>query len=122
MVLPADGPVSWTTRPNLAQAAVEALTQTDLFDGISPPLTSSQTLDFTAIAAIATAVLHRTITRETVSDEEYRRGLLTHGLPEPMADGIGGLFKASRAREFAVVDPTLERLLGRTPTTMKYLL
>ena len=30
-----------------------------------------------------------------------------------------GLFEASRANEFAAVDPTLERLLGRPPTPMR---
>ena len=30
-----------------------------------------------------------------------------------------GLYRASRAGEFSAVDPTLERLLGRRPTTMR---
>lgn len=119
IALPEDGPVSWTARADLAEAAVAILTQTDLFDGISPPLTSSQTLDFADIAKIASEILGREIVRETVSDEEYRTTLISHGLPEVMADGLGSLYKASRAREFAVVDPTLERLLGREPTSMK---
>ncbi len=52
IVLPEDGPVSWTARADLAEAAVAALTQSDLFDGISPPLTSSQVLDFDDTAKI----------------------------------------------------------------------
>ena len=119
IALPEDGPVSWTARADLAEAAVAALTQTGLFDGISPPLTGSQTLDLAEIATIASEVLGREIVRETVSDEDYRTGLMSHGLPEVMADGLGSLYKASRAREFAVVDPALERLPSRTPTAMK---
>ena len=95
-----------------------ALSDPGLFDGISPPLTSSQTLDFADIAKICSEILGRTIVRETTSDEEYRNSLISHGLPEVMADGLGGLYKASRACEFAVVDPTLERLLGRSPKSM----
>jgi len=37
-----------------------------------------------------------------------------------MADGLGSLlYKAARRREFAVVDPTLERVLSRKAITMK---
>lgn len=119
IVLPEDGPVSWTARADLAEAAVAALTRTDLFDGISPPLTGSEDLDFADIAHLASELLRRNIVRETVSDEEYRAGLIAHGLPEVVADGLGSLYKASRAREFAVVHSTLEEVLGRTPTTMR---
>jgi len=119
IVLPEDGPVSWTARADLAEAAEATLTQPDLFDGISPPLTSSQALDFADIAKIASEILGRNIVREMVSDEDYRTTLISQGLPEVMADGLGSLYKASRAREFAVVDPTLERLLSRYPTAMK---
>ena len=122
IVLPDDGPISWTARADLAEAAVAALTQTSLFDGISPPLTSSQALDFAGIAKIASEILGRNIARETISDEDYRSGLISHGLPEVMADGLGSLYKAARAREFAVVDPTLERLLSRNPTAMRDIL
>ena len=120
--LPEDGPVSWTARADLASAAVAALTEPDLFDGISPPLTSSQALDFSGIAKLASEILGRDIVRKTVSDEEYRTGLIAHGLPEAMADAMPSLYKASRAREFEVVDPTLERLLGRPPVSMRQVL
>ena len=118
IALPQDGPVSWTARGDLAEAAVSALTTPDLFDGISPPLTGAETLDFADIAEMASAILGSLIVRETISDEEYRKGLIAHGLPEMMADALGTLYTASRAREFAVVDPTLQGLLGRKPTTM----
>ena len=117
--LPEDGPVSWTARADLAEAAVAALTQTGLFDGISPPLTSAHTLDFADIAMIASEIFGRDIVRETISAEEYRTALILHGLPERMADALGTLYKAAQAREFAVVDPILERLLRRNPTAMK---
>lgn len=122
IALPEDGPVSWTARADLAEAAVAALVQTDLFDGISPPLTASKTLDFADVARVASEMLGREITRELVSDETYRAGLLARGLPEMFADAFGSLYKASRAREFAVVDPTLGRLLGRSPVTMREVL
>ena len=120
--LPADGPVSWTARADLAEAAVAALTEPGLFDGISPPLTSAHTLDFADVAKIASEILGRNIVRETVSDEDYRTAVMSHGLPEVMADGLGSLYKAARVREFAVIDPTLEGLLRRKPTAMRDIL
>ena len=122
IVLPEDGPVSWTARADLAEAAVAALTDGGLFDGISPPLTGSHTFDFGGIAQIASEILGRNIVRETVTDDEYRASLIAHGLPEAIADGLGSLYKASRAREFAVIDPTLERLLNRPPTAISEVL
>jgi hypothetical protein len=37
----------------------------------------------------------------------------------PDTDMLLGLFAASRQGEFAAVDPTLERLLGRSPRSMR---
>ncbi len=120
--LPQDGPVSWTARTDLAEAAVAALTQPSLFDGISPPLTASEALTFEDVASLASEILGREITREIISDEAYRNGLIAHGLPALMADALGTLYTAARAGEFNVVDPTLERLLGRKPITMRSIL
>ncbi len=120
--LPEDGPVSWTARADLAQAAVAALTQASLFDGISAPLTGSRAWDLAGIANLASDILGCKIVRTTVSDEEHRAALIAHGLPEIMADGIGSLYKAARAGEFAVVDPALEHLLGRHPTPLEKVL
>lgn len=118
ITLPQDGPVSWTARADLAEAAIAALTQPSLFDGISPPLTGSQTLDFTGIARLASQILGQEVVRETVSDADYRAALVAHGTPEIVADLFLTLYTAARAGEFAVVDPTLERVLGRKPTAM----
>lgn len=115
LALPADGPVSWTARADLAEAAIAALTDTTLFDGISPPLTASDTLVFGEVAQLAAEILGRDITRTIITDEEYRRAQLAHG-PVWLADMLTSLFAATRAHEFDVVDPTLERILGRKPT------
>ena len=119
IALPEDGPVSWTARVDLSVAAVAALTEPGLFDGTSPPLSNSRSLDFADIARIASEVLGRTIVRRTTTDQEYRMGLVARGLPEVMAEGLAGLYSASRAGEFAVIDPTLEHVLGHSPVTIK---
>ncbi len=119
LVAPEDGPVSWTATADLADAAALTLMDEGLFQGMTPPLTASEALDFAGIAAIASELVERPIVRITVTDKEYVAGLIAHGVPEMWADLFLGMFKASRRGEFAAVDPTLERLLGRPPITMR---
>jgi NAD(P)H dehydrogenase (quinone) len=119
LVAPDDGPVSWTAHADLADAAVIALTNEGRLDGLTPPLTGSEDLDLAAIAAITSELIGRKITRVRVADKEYRAGLISHGVSESRADMLLGLFAASREGEFAAVDPTLERLLGRPPMSMR---
>ncbi len=116
---PEHGPVSWTAHPDLAEAAVIALTDANRLSGITPPLTGSEALDLDGMAAIASELTGREIKRVTVTDEQHRDNLLSHHLPEPVADLLLGLFAASRKGEFVAVDPTLEQLLGRPPMSMR---
>ena len=108
---PADGPVSWTAHDDLADAAAIVLTEEGRFEGPTPPLTGSAALD---LAALAAEVLGRPIRRTVLTDAQYREAL-----PEPVAEMLLGLFAASRAGEFAAVDPTLGELLGRPPLTVR---
>ena len=71
------------------------------------------------IATIASELTGRRITRTTVTDEAYRAGMVARGVPPPVVEIAMGMFLASRAREFAAVDETLERLLGRPLMSMR---
>jgi NAD(P)H dehydrogenase (quinone) len=122
LLAPKDGPVSWTAHADLAEAAAIAITDHGRINGPTPPLTASEALDLADIAAIPSEVTGRPMTRLTVTDEEYRTGLVSHGVPETQADLLLGLFVASRQGEFAAVDPTLEGLLGRPPMSMRDIL
>ncbi|MBA3871021.1 MAG: SDR family oxidoreductase [Anaerolineae bacterium] len=115
---PEDGPVSWTAHADLAKAAAIALTQGE-FEGISPDLTTSEALDLAAVAEIASELTGKTIRRIVVSDDVFRSGLIAHGTPEPVADMVLGIYTASRKGEFTHVDPTLARLIGQPPMTMR---
>ena len=114
---PEDGPVAWTTHADLAAGAVVALTG-DVFDGNTPPLTGSEALDMTDVAALASTLVGRAIRRVVVPDARYRSELLEQGLSEHAADLRVGLFAASRRGDFAPADPTLTRLLDRPTTTL----
>ena len=118
LVAPEDGPVAWTAHADLARATAIALAKGGL-DGITPALTSSEALDLAGIAAIASEVTGRPIRRVVVSDEEFRSRLLAQEFREPAVDIFLGFYAASRQGEFARVDPTLARLIGRPPMTMR---
>ena len=118
LALPADGPVCWTAHADLADAAAAILADEGSFDGPTPPLTAGQALTFDDIAAIATEITGRPITRTTVTDDQFRTQLTTTGVPAPVAKQLLGIFAASRAGEFATPDPTLATILGREPTPL----
>jgi NAD(P)H dehydrogenase (quinone) len=81
LAVPTDGPVAWTSHADLAEAAVIALTG-DRLDGLTPALTGSEAIDMAGTAAIASEVIGRPIRHVVVSDEEYRAGLIAHGVPD----------------------------------------
>lgn len=124
--LPADGPVSWTAHADLAEADVAALTQPGALDGaldgVTPPLTAPELLDFADAARIAGELTGRAITRVVVDDEEWKAAVTAHGMPADAADFTLGMFRAARAGEFAVTDPALETLIGRPATPARAVL
>lgn len=119
LILPEDGPVCWTTHEDLSEADAMALSQEGVFDGITPPLTSSETLDFRQLAEMASEITGREIQRITVSDQAYRDRLAEKKAPPIQIEILSGMFAASRKGEFNKTDPTLEGLLKRKPVSMR---
>jgi NAD(P)H dehydrogenase (quinone) len=119
---PADGKVCWTTRADLAEADAIILAEEGRFDGPTPPLTASQAIDLEALAAIASEVLGKPVSRKQLSDEEFEARMAARGGPEEAAKMALALYIAARNGEFATVDQTLETMLGRPPTDMRTLL
>ncbi|MEV1022080.1 NAD(P)H-binding protein [Streptomyces sp. NPDC050264] len=118
LIAPQDGPVSWTAHADLAEAAALVLADEGRFDGPTPALTGADSLDLADIAALASDIAGRHIERVVVPDEEYRAGLLAHGVPAAQADLLVGLFEAARQGEFAAVGPALASLTGHAPTPL----
>jgi uncharacterized protein YbjT (DUF2867 family) len=85
-------------------------------DGITAALTGPEALGFADIAAIASELTGRRITRVTISDDEWKERLIAQGMPEQFASFALEIFTASRRGGFAAVDPVLKQLLGREPT------
>lgn len=119
---PADGKVAWTAHADLAEAAAIILADEGRFEGATPPLTGPEALDLSDFAAIATSVSGGTIERRIIADDELRARMAARGVPDTAVRITLGLYAASRAGEFATVDPTLEQLLGRRPIAVRQLI
>ncbi|HWO62984.1 MAG TPA: NAD(P)H-binding protein [Umezawaea sp.] len=121
LAVPHDGPVSWTAHADLAEAAAIALAD-DVLDGVTADLTGPEAVDLAGVAAIASDLTGKPIRRVVVPEDDYRAGLLAHGVPEHAADLLVGLFAASRQGEFARVGPALPELLGRPALPLREVL
>ncbi|MDQ2894252.1 MAG: NAD(P)H-binding protein [Actinomycetota bacterium] len=122
IAVPRDGPVAWTTQADLAEAAALILAEEGRFDGPSPALTAGEALTFDDVAAILADLTGREVKCQTIQDEDFVSAQVSEGMPEPAARFMLGMFLAARSGDFATVNPTLEHLLGRPPTTLKEVL
>jgi hypothetical protein len=94
----------------------------DTLPGATPPLTAGQALTFDDVATTLTELTGREIRREVIDDKDFVSTTVSTGMPEGAAKFSLSMFLAVRARAFATVDPTLEQLLGRAPSTLKEVL
>lgn len=122
LVAPADGPVSWTTHADLAEAAAIILADEGRFEGPTPPLTAPDAHDLADIAGIISELTGRTIRRVIADDAEWTATLIGHGVPSDQAKTLLGMFHAARRGEFATTGPELENILGRATTPVRSIL
>ena len=117
--VPEDGPVSWTARDDLAEADAAILASEDDWTGVTPPLTSAEALTMADLAVLASEVTGREVRHVVVTDDEWRDGRIAGGMPPTYAEMLLGMFRAARLGDFAAVDPSLAKLLGRAPRSMR---
>lgn len=118
IALPADGPVSWTTHADLAEAIAILLTTEGPQGSTTVNLTASEALDFQGVARLVSKLARR-VDRQTLTDEAFVEAMVSQGQLRAVAEVGLGIFRASRQGQFALVDPTLATLLGRTPTSLE---
>mgnify|MGYP001082920867 CR=1 FL=1 len=120
--LPVDGKVNWTAHADLAEAAAIVLSQSGRFDGPTPPLAPAEALDLAEIARLASEITGTEIRREEIPDEEMAARLRQAGMPAAVIEITLGMYRASRAGEFATNNATLTELLGRPTTPFRSML
>ncbi|WP_299812020.1 NAD(P)H-binding protein [uncultured Roseibium sp.] len=119
LAVPQDGKVAWTTHDDLAAADAAMLAGVEEVDGPTPPLAAGEALDLADLAALASGVLGKPVTRDVLGDEAWMSGARARGMPERAVEIMMGYFRAARAGEFAATDPMLERLIGRPAASMR---
>lgn len=113
VAVPADGPVSWTTHRDLADAAAVLLTDEGVQNGPTPALTAATTSTFADIARVAAEVTGHPVSRTVVDDSAFLAQMTGYGTPQVVAEQLLGIFVAARNGEFARTGPELGRLIGR---------
>jgi NAD(P)H dehydrogenase (quinone) len=121
IVVPADGPVSWTSREDAAEAAAIILASDGDYEGPTT-LTASAAPTFEQIAVIASELTGRPIERVVIDPEDWVAAQVAGGQPERMARFLLGMYQAADGGFFAGVDPLLATLLGREPQSVRDLL
>ncbi len=111
---PADGPVPYTDRADIAEATAVLLAGDRALDG-PVNLTAPTAVTFDDLAEIASGLTGRTVERVVMDDEEWMAGQVASGVPEPVARLLLTWYQAARTDCFAEAGPLLGELLGREP-------
>ncbi|SFP10161.1 Uncharacterized conserved protein YbjT, contains NAD(P)-binding and DUF2867 domains [Cohaesibacter marisflavi] len=119
---PEDGKVAWTTHQDLAEVDALFLSGHETREGPTSPLVGSEALDMGDLARLAGEIVGQSIERCIISEDTMVKTARDHGIPESVIRVMTGYYRAAREGEFAMIDPTLKRLLGREPERIKDLL
>ncbi|MDA4886517.1 NAD(P)H-binding protein [Streptomyces sp. MS2A] len=114
IVRPADGPVPYTDRADIAEATAVLLAGDRALDG-PVNLTAPTAVTFDDLAEIASGLTGRTVERVVMDDAEWVAGQVASGVPEPVARLLLTWYQAARTGCFAEAGPLLGELLGREP-------
>jgi NAD(P)H dehydrogenase (quinone) len=112
VVIPADGPVSWVSRADLAEGTARLLYQGG-HEGEMLNLTGPAALDLKAVAEILGRVRGRSLFVKIVPLEDYASRLTSAGESADFARQWGTTYLGMDRGEFGKVDPLLGSLLGR---------
>ena len=118
--VPADGPVSWTSRGDQAEAAAVILASDGGYEGPTT-LTANAAVTFHEVAQIASKLTGRTITT-AVDRDAWLAAQTAAGRPDGATRFALGMYDAADQGFFAGVDPLLGRLLGREPQNVQEML
>ncbi|WP_370932562.1 NAD(P)H-binding protein [Amycolatopsis sp. cg13] len=114
---PADGPVPYTDRSDIAEATAALLAGDRSVDGPAT-LAAPTAVTFDDFAKIASDLTGRTINRVVLDDEQWVAEQIANGVPEQAARFMLTWYQATRAGYFAESGPLLAELLGREPRTV----
>ncbi|GAB3654284.1 NAD(P)H-binding protein [Nocardioides korecus] len=118
VTVPADGPVSWTSREDSAEAAAVVLAAGGGFEG-PVTMTAAEAPTFAEVAQVASEVSGRPVRLEVVDEEEWVAQQVAAGTDERRARFTLGMYQAARDGFFRGTDLRLGELLGREPRSVR---
>ena len=111
-----NGKSSLVLRQELAEAAAVVLTS-EGHENKAYPLVNNQAISYYEVAETIAQISVKDITYQSPSPEEYQATLKTYGVPDEYI-GLFTAFSVAQANgELEMSDNSLEKLLGRKPTT-----
>ncbi|WP_222849604.1 hypothetical protein [Trebonia kvetii] len=118
IAVPANGPVSWTSGSDAAEAAAAVILSDGAYDG-PVTITAGSAPTFEDIAGIASDVTGRAVRFELLDPDEWMRAQTAVGHLEFMARFLLGMYQAAAGGFFAGTDPLLRTLIGHEPQTVR---
>lgn len=112
-----DGKCAYVLRDDMAEATANILSSTG-HEGKIYNFTGNTAYSYQDIANILSEVTGKNIRYVSPSVEEFTKSLTEAGVPEEYIGMFAGFSAAKAQGEFAVADATMERLLGRKPTSV----
>jgi NAD(P)H dehydrogenase (quinone) len=117
--LPAgEGKVAYALRTDMAEAAANILT-TKGHDNKVYEIAGNKAWSYSEIAEIISEVSGKPVSYVSPAREIFRAEMSKAGVPEQYIGVFVGFSEAARQGEFRDTDPTLEKLLGRKPTSVR---
>ncbi|SCL34306.1 Uncharacterized conserved protein YbjT, contains NAD(P)-binding and DUF2867 domains [Micromonospora nigra] len=113
------GRAAFVDTRDLGDAAAVVFADPDAHRGAGYTLTGPEALDFDQVAALLTEALGRRVRYQPATVAGYLRHLRRRGAPLVQALVQTVLHTGLRRGQAAAVDPTLPRLLGRPPRTLR---
>ncbi|WP_046246489.1 SDR family oxidoreductase [Hymenobacter terrenus] len=114
-----EGRLTYATRRDIAEATARILTEPG-HENQEYTLTGTTPTSFADIAGLLSELASKPIVYKQVTPEAYVEQLVGTGLPQPVAEYFAfSWMEAYKRGMFEDTDPTLARLLGRQPTSLK---
>ena len=115
-----DGRVPFIDTRDIAAVAAEVLLHPEAHVGKKYVLTGGEAVGYADVAAALTAVTGRTISYRPISMEEARARMAARGAPSEAIDALLAIAAYQKdGGPTATVSPTVERVLGRAPRSMR---
>lgn len=118
VTIPADGPVTWTSRQDLAAGIARLLVKGD-HESQTVQLTGPTALTINEVVQLLNAIRNTRIRTRLVSLDEYVQTQVKAGKPLMWARHWATTYYAMQKGELATIDPLLRELLGRPLRTMQ---